>query len=213
MLKVASLQNNPFGESTYVVSNPATGDAIVVDPGMLTPAEQEKFDNYIRRTGLRLTGIVNTHMHLDHCFGANYVRDKYGVKQAAHPDDTFLAESMAEQSAGFGVPGGRNVTIDVPLKEGDKIDVGDDSLEVIHTPGHTPGGICLYSPSSGFLLAGDTLFKGSVGRTDLPGGNFKTLGSSIKSKLFRLPDKTVVFPGHGPHTTIGDEKTSNPFLG
>lgn len=111
------------------------------------------------------------------------------------------------------VAGSENVTIDVPLHEGDRIDIGDDHLEVIHTPGHTPGGICLYSPSGHFLLAGDTLFKGSVGRTDLPGGNFRTLASSIKEKLFRLPDDTLVLSGHGPSTTIGEEKATNPFLG
>lgn len=213
MLKVASLQNNPFAEKTYVVSNPDSGDAVVIDPGMLTADERARFDKYIKDNGLHLTGIVNTHLHLDHCFGANYVREKYGVKLAAHPDDTFLGETMAQQSAGFGVEGGSNVAIDVPLKEGDNIEIGDDRLEVIHTPGHTPGGICLYSPSSGFLIAGDTLFKGSVGRTDLPGGNFKQLVDAIKRKLFVLPDKVTVFPGHGPYTTILDEKVSNPFLG
>lgn len=212
MLKVASLQNNPFGEHTYVVSNPATRDAIVIDPGMLTPDERQKFDNYIKSNNLNLTGIVNTHLHLDHCFGANYVSDQYGVKLSAHPDDAFLGKSMAEQAAGFGTPGSNNVNIDVPLHEGNRIEIGDDYLEVIHTPGHTPGGLCLYSPDNKFLISGDTLFKQSVGRTDLPGGNYRSLADSIKNKLFKLPDDTLVLPGHGPHTSIGDEKAMNPYL-
>lgn len=212
MLKVASLQNNPFGEQTYVVYNPATADAVVVDPGMLTPAERQKFDSYIKNNNLHLTGIVNTHLHLDHCFGANYVRRQYGVGLSAHPADAFLGSTMAQQSASFGVEGGENVDIDVELKDGDHINIGDDYLEVIHTPGHTPGGISLYSPSGKFLLAGDTLFKGSVGRTDLPGGSFPTIRSSIVDRLFKLPDETLVLSGHGPHTTIGHEKATNPFI-
>ena len=212
MLKVASLQNNPFGEHTYVVSNPATNDAVVIDPGMLTSEEREKFDKYLKTNNLKLTGIVNTHLHLDHCFGANYVSEKYGVGLSANSDDAFLGESMAEQSAGFGMPDAKNVTIDVQQHEGDRIHIGDDYLEVIHTPGHTPGGLCFYSPVNKFLISGDTLFKQSVGRTDLPGGNHRSLNESIKKKLFALPDDTLVLPGHGPHTSIGFEKTMNPFL-
>ncbi|MDE6317412.1 MAG: MBL fold metallo-hydrolase [Muribaculaceae bacterium] len=212
MLKVASLQNNPFSERTYIVYNPATNDAVIVDPGMLTSDERLKCDNFLSSNHLTLRSIVNTHLHLDHCFGANYVRDKYGVKLYAHPDDAFLGSSIAQQARSFGIDGGGSVNIDVKLSAGDRIDIGDDYLQVIHTPGHTPGGICLYSPSSHFVLSGDTLFNGSVGRTDLPGGNFNTLKESIFNRLFTLPDETLVLPGHGPHTTIAAEKASNPFL-
>lgn len=213
MLKVKMFVFNPFGESTYLVFNPATKDAVVIDPGMGTAEENEEFAGFVEASGLTVRGIVNTHLHLDHCFGANYVKDKYGVAVAAHTSDAFLGSNIDDQARKFGIRlKGRDVMIDAPLADGDTIQIGDDRLEVIHTPGHTPGGVCLYSADGGFLIAGDTLFKGSVGRTDLPGGDYAQLIGSIKNKLLTLPDATVVYPGHGPATTIGDEKKYNPFL-
>lgn len=213
MLKVKQFIFNPFGESTFVVSDDVSGQAIVVDPGMTHPDEERQLDEYISDNNLHLTGVVNTHMHLDHCFGDNYVRDKYGVSVSAHPADAFLGETLAEQAARFGMRDRRDgVAIDVPLKDGDKIRLGDETLEVIHVPGHSPGGIALYSPTSRFVLAGDSLFAGSIGRTDLPGGDFDTLVGSVRSRLLTLPDDTLVLPGHGEPTTIGREKAGNMFL-
>lgn len=213
MLKIKTFIFNPFGETTYVVFNPVTYDAVVIDPGMGDCEENAAFDAFIADTHLNIQGIVNTHMHLDHCFGANYVRDKYGVAVAAHVADAFLGSNIDDQARKFGVRlKGRDVIIDAPLADGDKIQIGDDSLTVIHTPGHSPGGICLYSPNGGFLIAGDTLFKGSIGRTDLPGGNLNQLLNSIKTRLLSLRGETIVFPGHGPSTTIEDERLHNPFL-
>lgn len=214
MLKVKQFVFNLFGECTYVVSDEDSREAIVVDPGMADPAELARFDKYVEDNNLHLTGVVNTHMHLDHCFGANYVKDRYGIPVRAHADDAFLGNTLAEQALRFGMRahGGDSVMIDSPLADGDTITLGSDTLEVIHTPGHSPGGICLYSPTGRFLLAGDTLFKGSVGRTDLPGGNARTLAGSIRNRLFTLPADTLVLPGHGPSTTIGHEKATNPFI-
>ena len=213
MLHIKQFVFNAFGESTYLVFNPDTLDAIVVDAGMGTPEELDEFDRYIASKHLKLRGIVNTHLHLDHCFGANYVKDKYGVPVSAHVADEFLGNDIDEQARRFGIRlKDKDVMIDAPLSEGDTIQIGDDALEVIHTPGHSPGGICLYSPDGKFLLSGDTLFQGSIGRTDLPGGNHAQLLASVKKKLFTLPDDTLVLPGHGPSTTIGAEKATNPFF-
>lgn len=213
MLKIKQFVFNPFGECTYVIADEATGDAIVVDPGMADAAELKRFDDFIESNHLNIKGIINTHLHLDHCFGDNYVKDKYGVKVSAHIDDAPLGGSVAEQARRFGMRmNNSDVVIDAPLADGDVITLGDDRLEVIHTPGHSPGGICLYSPTGKFLIAGDTLFQGSIGRTDLEGGNHHQLVDSIKSQLLTLPDDTLVLSGHGGSTTIGAERASNPFL-
>lgn len=213
MLKIKQFVFNPFGECTYIIADEATGDAVVVDPGMADPAELKRFDEFVEQNGLNIKGIVNTHLHLDHCFGDNYVKDKYGVKVSAHLGDAPLGGSVAEQARRFGMRmNDCDVTIDAPLADGDTITLGDDRLEVIHTPGHSPGGICLYSPTGKFLIAGDTLFKGSIGRTDLEGGNHRQLVDSVRTRLLTLPGDTLVLSGHGPATTIADEKVSNPFL-
>ncbi|MDO4319862.1 MAG: MBL fold metallo-hydrolase [Bacteroidales bacterium] len=213
MLRVKQFIFNAFGESTFVVADEATGDAIVVDPGMADDDERRRFDDFITENKLKLTGVVNTHMHVDHCMGANYVRDRYGVPVRAHSADAFLGEAVAEQAARFGMQGKVSaVTIDAPLKAGDEILLGDERLEVIHVPGHSPGGIALYSPTGKFVIAGDSLFAGSIGRTDLPGGDYDTLRNSIREGLLGLPDDTLVLPGHGEPTTIGRERMNNMFL-
>ncbi len=201
MLKIKKFTFNGYGESTYLVIDPDTLEAAVVDPGMTTPAERAELDSFIERNKIRITQIINTHLHLDHCFGHNYVRTKYGVKAAACTKDAFLTSAVPDK-----------VEIDTPLADGDTIQVGSDHLEVIHVPGHSPGSVALYSPTGGFVLTGDALFQGSVGRGDLPGGDMATLLRSIKSRLLTLPPDTVVLPGHGPQTTIGIETRTNPFL-
>lgn len=201
MLKVKTFTFNNYGESTYLVIDPDTLDAAIIDPGMITPAERAELDTFIADHKLRLTQIVNTHLHLDHCFGHNYVRTKYGAKAAAYTADQFLTAQVPEK-----------VVIDTPLADGDTITIGSDKLEVLHVPGHSPGSVALYSPTGGFVLTGDALFQGSIGRTDLPGGDMATLLKSIKSKLLTLPADTIVLPGHGPRTTIGTELRTNPFL-
>lgn len=213
MLRIKQFAFNPFEELTYVVSDESTGDAIVIDPGMVGQREIDAFDSYIADNKLHLTGIVNTHLHLDHCFGANYVKGRYGVPVNAHAADGPLGATVDQQASRFGmkIPSG-NVTIDAPLKAGDTITVGSETLEVLHVPGHTPGGLAFYSPSGKFVIVGDSLFRGSIGRTDLPGGDHATLIKAIKTQLLTLPPDTLVLSGHGDPTTIGEEAARNPYL-
>lgn len=211
MFKISHIAVNPFEENTFILVDEATKDAIVIDPGMFYPEEIKAFDKLVKDQGLHLTQIVNTHLHLDHCFGLNYVKDKYGVDLAANAEDAELGRSVAKQEARFGMH--RNpkpVEIDVPLKDGDIITVGESRLQVITVPGHTPGGIALYCPEQKFVITGDSLFQGSIGRTDL-GGNEATLKNAIRTKLLTLPPDTIVIPGHGPTTTIAAE-LHNPYV-
>lgn len=212
MLEISRLEFNPFGENTYLLIDSATKEAAVVDPGMIDAREQKAFDKALADSGAKLTQIINTHMHLDHCFGANYVKQAYAVPMKAHSADAALGLGISDQMAKFGMRGGIPVEIDVPLSDGDTISIGQNRLQVIHVPGHSAGGIALYYKEGGVLLSGDSLFKGSVGRTDLLGGDFTQLIASIKNKLLALPDDTVVLPGHGGPTTIGQERAHNLFL-
>lgn len=214
-MKIKQFVFNPFGVSSFIIYDSESKAAIAIDPGMLNSAEQKEFDSYIAENNLKLTQIVNTHLHLDHCFGNNYVRDKYGIKVAAHPDDAFLGNSLAEQASRFGIrlTGiDTKADIDIELKDGDNIEVGAHTLKVLHVPGHSPGSIALYCAEGDFVIGGDVLFKGSIGRTDLQGGNLDTLLDSIHSRLMTLPDSTNVLPGHDRFTTIGAERATNPYI-
>ena len=214
MLKIKQFAFNPFGVSTFVVFDSDSLDAIVVDPGMVSDRERKLFDDFIESQQLKVRQVVNTHLHLDHCFGDNYVRDKYGVKVAANILDASLASNLQRQAAEFGMvlDNDESVEIDVPLNDGDTITVGKYKIEALHVPGHSPGSMVLYCPEANVAIAGDVLFRGAVGRTDLLGGDHKKLIEGIKAKLMPLPDDTLVLPGHGPATSIKDERNSNPFL-
>lgn len=214
MLNIVKFVFNNFGENTFLVIDSATRQAAVIDPGMLHGEEREAFDRYIKDNGLKLTQIILTHAHLDHVFGAGYVTDAYGVPVAAHADDLPLALKAPSQTARFGMAGviDRPLEFDVTLKDGDIIRIGESTLEVLHVPGHSPGGIVLYDRADGVAFVGDSIFDGSIGRTDLEGGDYATLISSIKNRILTLPDDTVLLPGHGNATTVKKEKESNPFL-
>lgn len=202
-----------FGVNTYVVWDEATLEAAVIDPGMIDEAEERVLDDFIERHHLKVTHLINTHMHLDHTFGDRHIKNRYGVKIEGHQNDEFLGENIPAQARAFGI--GNEVApveIDKVLHEGDKIALGDETIEVLHLPGHSPGSLVLYVPSSGFLVAGDVLFKNSIGRTDLAGGNGPELINGIETKIMTLPPETIVYPGHGPATTVGDEATFNPYL-
>lgn len=215
MLKVAIFQFQLFGINTYVVWDPEQRECAVIDPGIIDEGERDALRRFIEREGLTVTHLINTHLHIDHAIGNGAVSEDYGAKLEAHPDDAFLGKMLPAQSAAFSL-GVRadEAEVSIPLKEGDVIKIGSGELKVIHVPGHSPGHIALYCADARppFLIAGDVLFQRSIGRTDLPGGDFQTLISSIKDKLFKLPDNTVVYPGHGPATTIGDEKRENPYV-
>ena len=202
-----------FGINTYLVWNPATGEAAVIDPGMINDREQAAIDRFISDNGLVVRNLINTHMHVDHIFGDRYIKEKYGVDIAASPADSFLGERAAMQCRMFGLPDDMaSVKIDRELKDGDKIDIGGETVDILSVPGHSPGSLVLYFPESKWAITGDVLFRRSIGRTDLVAGNHSQLIDGITTKLFALPDDTTVYPGHGDPTTIGEEKRENPFL-
>lgn len=214
MIKVKQFVFSDFGVNTYVVADEATKQCAIIDPAMSDPAESERIDKYIKESGLTVTQIINTHLHLDHCFGMAHVKDRYGAAVKAHADDAPLGRKMAEQLRRFGIrtSGDPAVTIDATLSDGDTVHIGQSTLQVIHVPGHSPGSIALYNAETKLLFSGDTLFRQSVGRTDLEGGSSEALAQSIRRRLYSLPGDTTVLPGHGPATTIAHEISFNPFV-
>lgn len=212
-MKVAIFTFSLFGINTYVVYDPDTKDCVIIDPGMMGKEEENAMDGFISRNGLKVQGIINTHLHIDHSVGNHFAKERYDAPVMAHKEDEHLGERIQAQAEMFGIKDKfKGIEVTDFLKEGDTVKVGDGELKVIHVPGHSPGSIVLYDKKDGFLIGGDVLFQGSVGRTDLPGGSHDQLIGGIKRKLLTLPDNTVVYPGHGPATTIGNEKHYNPFL-
>lgn len=202
-----------FGVNLYVVYDPVEKEAAIIDPGIIDGREFERIDEFLRAHDLKLVAIINTHLHIDHAIANSALAEKYGVPVMAHADDAFLGDNLIDQAREFNLPFKvKDAAVSHHLVDGEKIRIGSGQLEVIHLPGHSPGGIGLYDPEDHFLISGDTLFNGSVGRTDLPGGNMARLIESIRKRLLTLPDDTVVYPGHGPASTIGKEKLVNPFL-
>ena len=213
MLKVVKFGFYMFGINTYIVYDPEEKEAAIIDPGMSQKREFEALESFIDREGLKVTHLINTHLHIDHAISDLWVKEKYGVPVEANADDAFLGQYIAQQAQGFGIPG-EYVAIEIEnkLKEGDVVKIGRGELKVLHVPGHSPGSICLYDKEDGFVIVGDALFEGSIGRTDLPGGNHRQLVDAIKNKLLTLPRETAVYSGHGNPTTIGREWDSNPYL-
>lgn len=203
VLPVGFLQTN-----CYVVSCPITKEGIVIDPG----DECERIINVLQNSELKIKYIVNTHGHHDHVGCNKQLKDFLKCDLLIHEDDENLLVNAKLNLANFLGVDNDSPAPDKLLKEKDFINFGNEKLEVIHTPGHTPGGICLYSTRKKVCFTGDTLFYGSIGRTDLPGGSYKTLLKSLKEKVIKLPDEVVVYPGHGPESSIGKEKVINPFL-
>ena len=210
-MKVQSFTFNPFQENTYVLSDD-TQQCIIVDPGCYTPPEKQELSAYIASIQLQPCRLVNTHAHLDHILGNNYVSGLYKLSLEMHDADTAILKAAPVYGEMWGIHAEPSPDPSVLLKEGDTVTFGQTSLKVLFTPGHSPGSICLYAEKEGILIAGDVLFRESIGRTDLPGGDYDTLIRSIREKLFVLPDDVRVFPGHGPDTTIGYERRNNPFL-
>lgn len=204
VLPVGMLQCN-----CSIFGDEQTHEAIVVDPG----ADITKIQEILDKHGLKVKSIVITHAHFDHIGGAEKLRALTGAPVWMNASDEVIAMSLPLQCAFFGVPQAKNPGIDVKLHEGDVLRAGETEFQVLHTPGHTPGSVSLYIPSQTMLVAGDTLFRGNIGRTDLPGGSGKKIIQSIHEKIFTLPEETIVVPGHGPGTTVGHEKQFNPFVG
>jgi len=213
MLKLESFVFNPFAENTYVLYDDTT-ECIIIDPGCSHQAEENQLFGFIDSHRLKPLMVINTHGHIDHIVGNAAVKNRYGIKVAAHPDvkNDFLRSR--QQAAMFGLPFLGDCDLpDVDLQDGQIIRVGESILEVICTPGHAQGSISLYAEIEGWVFTGDALFCRSIGRTDFPGGSYEMLRKSIKERLFRLPDDTEVFSGHGESTTIFDEQRYNMFLG
>lgn len=211
-MNIKTLVFNPFQENTYIVWSKSR-ECAIIDPGMMYHNEYQAISAFIEEKGLTPTHLLNTHMHIDHVAGNEYISNKYGLVAEGNIEDNFLAERVKEQAQMFGVPySGNNVTIGKNLSENDIIKIGDESLKVIEIPGHSKGHIAFYSEKDNFIFTGDALFQLSIGRTDLPTGNYNQLLTSIDTKLMTLPDETVVYPGHGNKTTIGFEREHNPYI-
>ncbi|RIH65741.1 MBL fold metallo-hydrolase [Mariniphaga sediminis] len=211
MLKVEKFVVNPLQENTYVISD-ETGECIFVDPGFYFRQEHREIKEYVTDNQLKPVMIANTHCHFDHIMGVEFIREEYEIPFCAHPDDAFWVEKAVDQGEMFGFemkPVGAPNSF---FHENETLEFGNTSFRIIHVPGHSPGHVVFYAEKENVLIGGDVLFYGSIGRTDLPGGDHQTLISNIKNKLFSLPGKTKVFCGHGPETTLEFEKTSNPFL-
>ncbi len=202
-----TLAVGPFQSNVFILGNEETREAIVIDPGDDIPDVL----GILKKNDLKLNRILLTHGHIDHVSGVKELKDATGAAVFLHKEDIFLYEQLPTQASFFGTTANDIIKIDTILEDGMEIGAGDLKCRVIHTPGHTPGSVSFYFPS-GIVFTGDTLFRWSIGRTDLWGSSHEELMSSIKEKLFKLDEKTKVYPGHGPATTIGVEKRDNPFL-
>ncbi len=211
MIKVKQFTFSPVQENTYVVYNDDR-EACIIDPGCYYQNERNQLKELIKTTNLQPKYLLNTHCHLDHVFGNKFIHDTYGLNLHLHPNEEKVLAFAPTSGDMWGLPFENYEGPLVFLEEGDTITLGTDTFQIFLTPGHSPGSICFYLKDQALLIGGDVLFRESIGRTDLPGGNHETLLNSIRQKLFTLPDDVVVYPGHGPSTTIGYEKVNNPFL-
>lgn len=211
MLKIECLTVNPFQENTWIVYEP-NGDAVVFDPGFFSRVEEQAFVDLIQKNGLTLMGLINTHCHIDHILGNAFVSDKYSLPLQVSKGEWAVYEQNRLWGKTYGLecmPFEGDVNI---LNPESKLKIGSYEFEILSTPGHSPDHLSFYCAQAGILVSGDVLFEGSIGRTDLPGGDFAVLEQSIQKKLYILPDETLVLPGHGATTQIGIEKRSNPFV-
>jgi hydroxyacylglutathione hydrolase len=211
MLQIKNFVFSPIEENTYVLFNEAN-DCIIIDPGCYFDEEKDLLQRFIAERKLAPKLLLNTHCHLDHVFGNKFIAETYKLTLRIHEKEKFMLEMAPVSGLKYNMPFDNYTGELLFLKEGDKIILGDDELVVIEAPGHSPGSICFYCRKQNFIISGDVLFQRSVGRTDLPGGDHQTLINNIRNKLFVLPDETKVYSGHGPMTTIGEEKKYNPYL-
>ena len=211
MLYIQSFTFNPFQENTYLLINDKK-ECWIVDPGMYDNNETKFLTDYIGKHQLSPQAIINTHAHLDHIFGIQPLIDIYKIPFGLHKTETSVLTYAPASAAMFGVSLSKVPQPVFFIDEHKPLQLGDDTIEVRFAPGHSPGSIVFYYAPGSWVVGGDVLFSGSIGRTDLPGGDFETLINSIRTQLLTLPDNTTVYSGHGPATTIGTERTHNPFL-
>ena len=211
-MKIKTFTFNPIQENTYLVYD-ESNEAVVIDAGCVSEIEKRALKNYIEDNELMLKRVLNTHLHFDHQFGNKFLFNTFGIKPEAGEEDEYLLENVISQTRSFGMavdeeaqPLGGYIT------DNQEIKFGNTTFKALHVPGHSPGSMAFYDEKEGVLFAGDVLFRASIGRTDLPKGDYATLINSITDKLLPLPDSTVVYSGHGPATTIGFERKNNPFL-
>lgn len=211
MLKVKSFTFNPVQENTYILINEKK-ECIIIDPGCYSPDEKEELKQYVETNALNPTMLLNTHCHLDHVFGNKFVHETWGLTLHIHEKEKKMLEMAPASGLMWQLPFDNYDGELVFLKENETLAFGDDSLKLLLAPGHSPGSICFYSAADKFVIGGDVLFYCGVGRADLPGGDYDTLITSIKTQLYTLPDDVTVYSGHGQKTSIGFEKINNPFI-
>lgn len=203
---------NSFGVNTYIVYD-QSGSCIIVDPGCIDDFEQESLTRFISEKSLKPVMMINTHFHIDHIAGNSFVCGLYNLNPVCHAQSKIFWETAREFGSVLGIEVKDLIIPTHFVNEGDKIPFGSSNLEVIYTPGHADGSVCLINHHEKYVISGDVLFRDSIGRSDLPTGNYDLLSQSILHKLYALPDEYTVYPGHGPHTSIGYEKINNPFIG
>lgn len=211
MLYLKSFCFNPFQQNTYLLYD-NHGTAFIIDPGNYSSSENTLLKNFIEEKQLKLTRLLLTHAHIDHILGNKFIFENYGLLPEMHEEEVFFIDRLTQTGAMYGVPCEPSPFPEKFIVPGDKILLGNYEFETIFTPGHSPGSISYYNKENKLLISGDVLFKNSIGRTDLPKGDHETLLTSIREQLFCLPHDVKVYSGHGPSTTIGDEKENNPFL-
>jgi len=214
MTKILSFTFNPVQENTFIVYDEDSREAIIIDPGCFSTAEEQALVAAIEERELKPVKLINTHCHFDHIYGNAFVASKYGLELGVHPLEVQIIEIAPLALSRYGLP--PMMPCPKPgyfINEGDEIKLGEANFEALFCPGHSPGSLCFLNRAEGYVIAGDVLFDGSIGRTDLPFCDHEALIGSILTKLMPLPDQTVVYPGHGGPTTIGKERGSNPWLG
>jgi glyoxylase-like metal-dependent hydrolase (beta-lactamase superfamily II) len=211
MLHVKVFLFNPVQENTYLIYNDEK-ECIIIDPGCYSENEQDIITGFIQQNGLKPVLLLNTHCHLDHVFGNKFIAEKFGLVLHIHPLEKKMLELAPASGLMWNLPFDNYMGNLEFLVPGRSLKLGKDDIQVLFTPGHSPGSVSLYSPGNGFVISGDVLFRESIGRTDLPGGDFGVLSRSITEQLYTLPGETVVYSGHGPSTTIEWEKTHNPYV-
>jgi len=211
MIQIKKFVFNPFQVNTYVLYD-ETKECVIIDAACSDEEEEARLSNFIDQMGLKPVLLLCTHAHIDHVLGNTFVAKRYNLKLSAHEDGKMYLADAPAYAASFGLTLNEVLQPTHFLQDNDLIQFGNSSLKVLFAPGHANGSLCFYSEADSFVVSGDVLFYQSIGRTDLPGGDYDVLKNSIWSKLFVLPDDTIVYPGHGPETNIGSEKVSNPFV-
>ena len=211
MIQIKKFTFNPFQENSYLLINEKE-ECIVVDPGCFNSSEEKTLTNYIQDQGLTPIKLINTHFHIDHVLGNDFVSKTYNLPITAYKSQIDMVAMALRSAEMYRIPYKPSPEPTEFLEEGDSINFGDSNLKVLFVPGHAPDHIVLFSEEENIMIGGDVLFKGSIGRTDLPGGNHHDLIDNIENKIFTLPETIKVYSGHGPETTIGEEKRTNPFF-